>query len=596
MLQVVLFTLSVLLASASGWGACFSSYVGYSLSNRESCTYGAGCSPVGGTCQNSIQCTSAKSGCPSTYVYGNYVATNGRLNGTLENFCGQETLAGCTSSGGSIPQCSYTILCNTQAEADSANCVLNPTRPECQTTTDTTIYYCLTQKGATGYISEIRRCSCKSLNGSVYQCNGKSSVNINEDCPVISTYNGTCAENGYRDGPQADSTASTAQCYAVIGSKCYMKDIASGNTFSCECDGSCNKAMNDLMAGNGCNNPYPQPEPPPDSVPLPFPPDDTTQTPPDSSGDDDKYMEVLNAIRANTQGTMNNTADIASYTQTTMDNTTDIKNILEGDIAIDVKHIRNSTENIDETTQSIDNQLGTTNTLLNQIKNKDFSPDIHFNPDINVEVAGDTNIINFGGDTIIVNADTAKAPFEILGFLKGVFGGDTTVNYDSTGWGRVNDTAKAQLDSALKKGDWVTSLGCDTTGGRKCDNSIIGVNGLDSAKSSLKATFTQLGDTLRNGAFGDSLANWSSKFTSGTISGSGSENCPAVISRNYHIELVQGAGFDLTLGRFLCQPLVGNTTGWALCRLLLRASVALACMWFLFHCATGFGGRGGDDD
>lgn len=561
MLQVVLFTLSVLLASVSGWGAC-----------REGSISANYCSWTGyGGCESQFGC--------------------GTNNGSTYIVCEMAQ----TGPGGACGSNHYTCngriwYCSNKEDADSLNCVYNPTRPECQTTTDTTIYYCLTQKGATGYISEVRRCSCKSLNGSVYQCNGKSNINVNQDCPVIRTYNGTCAENGYRDGPQADSTASTAQCYAVIGSKCYMKDIASGNTFSCECDGSCNKAMNDLMSGNGCNNPYPQPEPPPDSIPLPLPPDDTTQTPPDTSGnDDDKYMEVLNAIRANTQGTMNNTADIASYTQTTMDNTTDIKNILEGDIAIDVKHIRNSTENIDETTQSIDNQLATTNTLLNAINNKDFSPDIHYNPDINVEVAGDTNIIN-------VNADTSKAPFEILGFLKGVFGGDTTANYDTTGWGRVNDTAKAQLDSALKKGDWVTSLGCDTTGGRKCDNSIIGANGLDSAKSSLKATFTQLGDTLRNGAFGDSLANWSSKFTAGTISGSGSDNCPSVISRNYHIELVQGAGFDLTLGRFLCQPLVGNTTGWALCRLLLRASVALACMWFLFHCATGFGGRGGDDD
>lgn len=591
MLSVVLFSLSVLLASVSGWGACstinnFMYATGPQTCSNDLCIVNRVHS------FNSYKCSSGFIQAPAhSCGNGDAIRVNFECRGgETASYLTDVKFTYCDGYGDYLYYSA--VLCSTQAEADSVKCELNPSLPECQTTTDTTIYYCLTQKGlTTPFVSEIRRCSCKATNGQVTQCNGKSNVNINQDCELIKTIDGQCSDNGYKDGPQADSTGASAHCWAVIGSKCYMRDVASGNTFSCECDGSCNKAMNDLIAGTGCNNPYPQPELPPDSVQLPFPPNDTTQTPPDTSGDDDdKYLAVLKAIQANTQGTMNNTADIASYSQTTMDNTTDIKNILEGDIAIDVNHIRTATENIDATTQSIDTKFNTTNGLLNDIKNKDFSPDIHFNPDINVNVAGDTNIINVSGDT-------AKAPSEILGFLKGLFGGmDTTANYDTTGWGSVNDSAKAQLDSALKSGDWVTSLGCDTTGGHKCDNSVIGAHGLDSAKTSLKATFAQLGDTLKNGAFGDSLANWSSKFTAGTISGTGSDNCPSVISRNYHIELVQGAGFDLTLGRFLCQPLVGNTTGWTLCRLLLRASVALACMWFLFHCATGFGGRGGDDD
>ena len=50
---------------------------------------------------------------------------------------------------------------------------------------------------------------------------------------------------------------------------------------------------------------------------------------------------------------------------------------------------------------------------------------------------------------------------------------------------------------------------CDTTGGRKCDRGgiIKGEHGLDSAASGLKSAYATLGDTLRNGAFGDSLCN-----------------------------------------------------------------------------------------
>ena len=141
------------------------------------------------------------------------------------------------------------------------------------------------------------------------------------------------------------------------------------------------------------------------------------------------------------------------------------------------------------------------------------------------------------------------------------------------------------------------SLNCDTTGGRKCDDKILGAHALDSATARLKNAYKGIGDTLKNGAFGDSLNNWGSKFTGGNvISGSGSNSCPSVLTRNYHVELIQGAGFDLTLGTYLCNPIFGNVTAWTLCRLLLRATIALACMWFLFKCATGFRGQGGDDD
>jgi hypothetical protein len=616
MMGVFLFVLSVLLANVGGWGACISydfNSTGFNTNVWQERGYGCtNNQPIMSMCEYYIGGSAPSNGdvTPRGYCIRKGIMSNGAFCSGNQTFCRY-----------------YGICCSTQCEADSVKgcdndhiwnqdsckCVPKP-EPEA----DSSFTICTEDvRNGTPYAT-IYGVTCHYKNGVAETCCGVSAGSISgtgyqSHCPQLRSVRGSCENNGVPNGPSKQTAGKqvpdlpNSQCYAVVGYTCYMRDYNSGNTYSCECDGDCQEAFRQQMQGYGCRNPYPQPQPsssgsgggessPSSSGSGESSPSSSDSEPPSSSGSgggDKDYTEQLNQIIANTQGTMNNTADISQWTQTTMNNTTDIKNSLS-EIGVDVSHIRTNTENtatntaqVATNTNNIDNKLSTTNSLLQQLNNKNWSPNINIT---------DTNIVNVDNE-VIINGDTAKAPSEILSFLKGVFGGmDTTANYDTTGWGRTNDSAKAQLDSALKKGDWVTSLGCDTTGGRKCDNSVIGAHGLDSAKSSLKATFAQFGDTLKNGAFGDSLKNWSNKFTAGNISGSGSDNCPSVLSRNYHIELVQGAGFDLTLGRFLCQPLVGNTTGWALCRLLLRASVALACMWFLFHCATGFGGRGGDDD
>lgn len=606
--NVVIFLLAVLLANVSGWCVCEtigSPYFYYVTVTKGNQCYSSGASSCNPKCSASL-CGSLST-LDTVVVDGNYYYTNFVKWTQALAYCSfdESGLVGCSDLRRNSVTYRASTRCTTIEEADSLKCVKNPQLPECQQGPPTPppegCTYCEDYLGwaeeenpAFGSIniqvpySKMYHCSTcyKDDNGYIISAG---------DCTEMRNSPGTCQQNGDCPSNQicADSTGndSPVECIASIGPNVWLRDVKTGNTFKCEADGDCARAKQ-LVATGECKNPYADKNKPNSSdsgnssSSGENPNSSSAENPPESSGEFCDMCDKLERIAANTQATMNNTSDISQWTLETMNKTIDIDNHLT-EIGIDVNHVRTNTEATATNTGSIDNKLTTTNSLLNDIKNKNW------NPTINVQAPE----VNIGGDTIIVNADTAKAPSEILSFLKGLFGGmDTTGSYDTTGWGNVNDTAKSELDSALKQGSWTASLNCDTTGGNRCDHSIIGAHGLDSAKNSLRGSYRALADTIKNGSFGDSLQNWGSKFTGGSIAGSGSDNCPSVLSRNYHITLVQGASFDLTLGRYLCQPLVGNTTAWSLCRLLLRASVALSCMWFLFHCAVGFSGRGGDDD
>lgn len=638
--------LFVIALAANAWGACVaenytvSQAFVYSGSYDGSCsvaTWNSVCGLV--TCQDTVQ--------RNGYIYSNFTS-KGVRGGTYQNTVNCPVTSGSTCSlfdgrgcGGSAYNCTslcrYSLRCQNQCDIDSianyANCVNGGhtwSSDSCKciynTETDSTFTICTENVTPSGSVyMEAYKVTMHYKNGQVQTACGVSPNLVQGNgyktyCPKLLQSFGTCKQNGYQNGASPASGGEgnqspknqPPQCYATIGYNCYFKDRETGNTFVCECDGSCEKGFNDIANGS-CKNPYANSsssggDSSASGGDSSASGGDSSASGGDSSasgggssasGETGIYMDVLQQIQANTQATMNNTGDISQWTQETMIQTIDIKNQLT-ETAIDVSHIRTNTENTATNTGNIDGKLSVTNGLLQDIKNKDWNPTINFNPDFNPTIQGDTNIITVQGDTNIVNVevtgDTAKAPSEILSFLKGLFGGmDTTAQYDTTGWGAVNDSALHEADSTLKKSDWVQSMGCDTTGGRKCDNAVIGAHGLDSAKISMGRTFRALADTIRNGQFADSLRNWGDKFTGGQISGGGSDNCPSVLSRQYTITLMEGASFNLTLGRYLCQPLVGNTTAWSLCRLLLRASVALACMWFLFHCATGFRGSNDED-
>lgn len=565
MYNVICFILSVILVTcAQSWGACtwFTS-VNYSVNN--------------------IRCTD----CPTQCSTAGYVKPKDPT-GTGSYYVNPKITDSCTAceQGSSTGSCAwrYQQRCSTEREADSLACELkgdlwNTETGQCSkcTLADSTW-----RESTCGY--SVRKSMYLNV---VTTC---QRTNCHVECISREYYAQTCDTTG------ADSSIT---CMGSIdGVNVYLRG-ASGRVTSCNADGSCSFALQKVALGQ-CPNPN---DPPTQRSSSSGQGEQSSS----SSGDGEQSSSSGGGVSSSEQGTSQiqedwewlkdslgaihrteeNIEEWTPFISGTYDGVINLNGVAHDvnsnlRVQLDLQaETRDKAAQTATNTANIDNKLNTTNNLLNDIKNKNWSP--------NINVAGDTIINN-----VTVEGDTSRAPSEILALLKGLVGGDTTGNYDSTGWGATSDTAMHATDSAIAQGTWTSALSCDTTGGRKCDGSIIGAHGLDSARSGIKGTFGAMADTVRNGAFGDSLADWGSKFTGGTITGSGSDACPAVLARQYHIELLQGAGFDLTLGRYLCSPLVGQTTAWSLCRLLLRASVALACMWFLFHSATGFGGK--DED
>lgn len=111
---------------------------------------------------------------------------------------------------------------------------------------------------------------------------------------------------------------------------------------------------------------------------------------------------------------------------------------------------------------------------------------------------------------------------------------------------------------------------------------------------SLEGAYTSFGDTYKGivsdsgaiGKFTDSLAQLQKKFNISPLSGSGT-GCPAFLQQTYVVKIgKQNVNFDLNKLK-ICSPILGSKTPWDIARALLRALVAISCMWFLFKCATG---------
>lgn len=177
--------------------------------------------------------------------------------------------------------------------------------------------------------------------------------------------------------------------------------------------------------------------------------------------------------------------------------------------------------------------------------------------------------------------------------LKGL--GDTTGGggYDTAGF---MATLRAWGDS-LSAAVW--GYPCDTTGGRKCDNAYIGADGLTNARRDFAQAGSALVDSINGGAVGDSIAKWSQELASGggALSGDGSANCPSMFTRVYNVPLGP-TGLSYPFGPFsniICYDFGFSLTLWALARVVLRAIVAITCMWWIFKAVTGTEG-GNDED
>lgn len=420
---------------------------------------------------------------------------------------------------------------------------------------DTTLYACSESLQNGGAVSTLYSLSCKATGGVVTSCGGKQNVNISTDGTPIKTMQGTCAANGYQNGITgggADSTGASASCFAAIGANCIMKDRASGNTFDCPCDGSCDYAMRKMATGE-CVNPYPQPSSSGDTIELlptsyePPPEWSSGAQPPESApsfGNEQAALDGLYGVVDTIRDTLN-------------------------------RAVVPSLRNIQANTQQA-------NEYLQQIAAKDMSVNVSA-PDVNVNVENSTDVSG-------IQSRQDRAFEKDTAFQSRVLGALGALS-DTSGAGNPQDTAGsgAALQSRLDKID--SAVGAYDVPDMR--------DSIPSAVEGIRTKTRNMRDSIAGGAVGDSVNAWSQAFlNNGVLTGNGSNTCPAALTRGVaftfpHVGTIQAG----SLGQYLCTPVAGlSVTLWQVARLLMRALVAIACMWWLFREVTGTATGGGSDE
>ena len=564
--RTTLVALLLLCLCVSSWGRCVRTSYSYSTCQA---TYGCYGNPQ--TCGVSAppcecgDCINKYAEMPSV-LHKNNVYYTSKTWLQYGNYVNTYCKPGCSPSwGGATPVMGYGLQCDTQAEADSVSCEQNPGLPNCGVVSDTLLFACSESMVNGQAVSTIYRLSCKAKDGEITECNGKQNIDIPTDGQPVKQLQGTCAQNGLNVGPfggasPQDSTAipngANAECFAITGATCHMRDKVSGNTFTCGCDGSCNVAIRNLMSGNAdCTNPYPQPTSSSDSLIIggssgsggESSPSSSgsegesspSSSPADSSGDFEyDYTAVLEGIRANTQYTGNEVNDL-------------------------------------------NGKANTANEYLRQIANKDWNPIINVSPPI-VNVGGDTNIINVQG------GDTSRAGAEIYRWLT-----DQNYSVDTSErayWRNYSDSLKTSVNLFLD------SMAFEDSSWQKNADSLAG------AVRGMRLAFNAFMDTIGNSAFNDTLDNWRNTIVNnGVLQGQGSNSCPEILTRNFNLEFPFGQGTIRVMfgniGHYLCTPIAGlSLTLWALGRTLIRFLVAFTCMMWLYRAVTGSGNSGEDDE
>lgn len=285
------------------------------------------------------------------------------------------------------------------------------------------------------------------------------------------------------------------------------------------------------------------------------------------------------------------------------------------------------TENIIEVRDTLHN----TNLLLDKIADKDFN--IEVNGGLTAEKQAEliANIGNVADSTAKYGIANGERLDSIISALKGIGADSIAHGLDSVRNEYLREgidslySLRAGLDSTFAdwsdtsgaaaggdttgKGGELDALGdtlesvlwgypCDTTGGKSCNTAYIGADGIANARNGWKGAADALGDSLNGGAVKDSVNSWTNKIVNnGVLSGNGAATCPAVFNRTWQVPL--GTGITYTFGPFgkiVCYDFFGGITFWALARIVLRAMVAITCMWWLYHAVTGTTARGDDDE
>lgn len=597
----ILFVTLLVWGSSFSWSAC---------NNR----IGRNC--VGGwTCSSSIP-----SNFPSANCSSNNLCPTGAINVGVIN--GPYCLNGKVSAD--------VVCCENQNEADSVACVNEGGQ---WATNSQGEKYCAKNNCTSEDTLNLQReiAHCDSLGAE----NNFELVSNNDGTCGFSGICNLCSGNAYRNYVQNLKERCCELGKIPDSVKCVMKDITSTqNTYAelqgdgcLSTGGSVNITPNGETIKEGCEK-YPNSSnsqnqssdsqnqsSSSECIGLDCPSSDSKNLD-DISADLEDIKDSLHRIIIYDSTTASNSIDLVNYLY-------DIKTCLEagtcGNGQVDY------TDNINEVRDTIHHG----NQLLKQIADKDLSVQVNggLTAEKQAELVNNIQYVadsaakygNINGeklDSIIdglkgIGMDSVAHKLDSMRNDKldsisgGIYSLDSTFAYwgdssnwrvDSAGWGGKYDSLKDWGDSLTGvMGDWLQ--GCDTTGGRHCDDIYIGSHGLDSATSGMKGAAGALRDSMLNGRFADSLNLWASKFNNEKISGSGSNTCPSALTRSYSLNFGSMGEVQMgSFGTYLCEPIFGSITPWTLGRVLLRAIVAISCMWFLFKCATGFKGDSGEED
>lgn len=540
MVQVVLFILSVALATVDGWGACTPftnyAYTGTSMSGPDyQCKMNVVLSYATG---------SAERPCVSGEMHGCSVSGNAQSSTTIIKSCYYEQSANRVRID--------LLQCGNQCEADSVACIgrgaqwdsdsckcKNCTEPD-TTFKESSCAYDAGQGKYLNIVNTITRTNCE--------------VTVKEDKYYSLTCDTTCNEN------------SELTCMGSIdGVTVYLRSC-NGKVSKCEADGSCDAAIRKVANGE-CENPNDPPSPTSSSEAGSSSSEAGSSS---GTGEDWEWLkDSLHVIHIEEMETNDYLMNFQPFITGTYDQVTDIAGTAH-DINSNIltsfeflNDIKENTGNTAQNTNNINNKLTNTNQLLTDLNNKSWN--VNVRPEITVQ--GDTNIVN-------VQTDTAHSGAAILDFLKGIFSGaDTTNNYNPNDTAGMGDSSRSMLDGIAGMGDTVPNMH----------------DSLSGAVQSYKARFDSVGAQVGR-ITGDSLASWNNKLlNNGVLQGNGSNSCPSVLNTPFEVHIgTIDYTTTKTIGMYLCTPISPfNVTLWTLARLILRAVVSIACMWALYRCVLG---------
>ena len=520
------------------WSACHYDSSGQNIGPviySGSCYYGSACASSGYTTCSEIANACGVTNCGKVVAYGSRFYYNPTNSNWDRTWCNNATYSGCGVVG-LTSYCRYYYYCDTRAEADSLYCVLHPDASGCFTAKDTTTYGCRDEielDKTTG--QAVTYHVVYKFTGKTTQGGGAEWTNYEEkeNAPM------SCADVGYCEYGQTQCLGDMGGWYGGESSSSSADINWSSSSVSCKQTG---------QYGNTC-----------------FFECDNGAVGQCQGNDGD--CSLVSDCEWQMQSSASGEPSSSASGQSASSENPDLQVIIDNqNTQIEQLNYNNGKmDDLDERLKEQNSKTDATNSLLSQIANNvskiNNKTSVITNNTYNYGTSSDSKDYTGKFDAL------ADSLGNISGKLSEMLAGDT---------GTLDTSAfEINVDSLID-----TSY---TTYGDSLDGAYLSFG--DTYKGIIS-------DTGAIGKFTDSLAQLQKKFNFTTLGGSGT-GCPAFMQRTHTIKIWKAnVSFDLNKLK-ICTPILGNKTPWDIARALLRALVAITCMWFLYKCATG--AYNGDD-